>query len=223
MCADCNSGGPVRRPVVGVLGSGTEPLRRAVAERCRTLGELLARRGCHLLTGGGLGVMAAVSRAFVETPGRGGLALAVLPGDAETGEPPAGYPNPFVELAIRTHLPARGERGGDHDSRNHLNVLSADAVIALAGGAGTVSEVRLALRYGRPVLVLVGDVLVDDVLVGDVLVGDVLADDVERELPGCPVEVPRAVSLEAVEVWLDRALRSWMDAETPKPFHPPAS
>jgi len=176
--------------VIAVLGGGAEPLRPAVAERCRMLGELLARRGCHLLTGGGRGVMAAVSQAFVETPGRAGLALAVLPGDATTGEPPPGYPNPWVELAIRTHLPARGGRGADPDSRNHLNVLTADGLVALAGGSGTRSEVELALRHGRPVCVLV--------------------EDVERELPGCPPGAPRVTSLDDVGDWLEEVLGSSM-------------
>ena len=37
-------------------------------------------------------------------------------------------------------------------SRNHINVLSADAIVALPGGAGTVSEAQLAVRYRKPIL-----------------------------------------------------------------------
>lgn len=177
--------------MIGVLGGGAEPLAPEVAERCRALGALLARRGCHLLTGGGRGVMAEVTRAFVATPSRAGLALAILPGDAATGEPPSGYPNPAVELAIRTHLPARGERGADPDSRNHLNVLTADALIALAGGPGTRSEVELALRYGRPVCAF--------------------AEDVEQELPGYAEGVARVAGLEALEAWLADVLDAGAD------------
>lgn len=97
--------------------------------------------------------MGAVCRAFAETGGREGLVIGVLPkSDAvDESKPPAGYPNTWVEIAIRTHLPARGARGADQNSRNHINVLSADAVLALPGGPGTLSEVRLALAYGRPV------------------------------------------------------------------------
>jgi len=134
-----------RRPIVGVMGSGTEPHEAAAA----VLGRLLASRGVDLLTGGGRGVMASVSRAFAETPGRTGLVIGILPGDPE---PPPGYPNLWVEIVIRTHLPWSGDRGTDPRSRNHVNVLSSDAVIALPGGAGTRSELVLAGRYGRPAI-----------------------------------------------------------------------
>jgi predicted Rossmann-fold nucleotide-binding protein len=100
--------------------------------------------------------MAAVSAAFAAVEGRRGLVLGVLPGDA-LGRAPEGYPNAHVELAIRTHLPLSGERGEELLSRNHLNVLSADAVVALPGGAGTASEVRLALAYGRPLVCFLRD------------------------------------------------------------------
>lgn len=141
-----------RRPVVGVMGSG----REEHAERAEPLGRWLAEEGVHLLTGGGAGVMAAVSRAFCAVEERRGLAIGVLPGDGD-GRAPEGYPNPWIELAIRTHLQARGKGGASPQSRNHLNALSADVVIALPGGAGTQSEVELALRYARPVVAFVGE------------------------------------------------------------------
>lgn len=137
----------MRLPVVGVLGSGTAPH----TERARDVGQWLAREGVHLLTGGGAGVMEAVSRAFFEVPDRKGAVIGILPGSAE-GTPTGGYPNPWVEIAISTHLPLSGERGTDPLSRNHINVLSSDVLLALPGGAGTASEVRLALRYGRPLV-----------------------------------------------------------------------
>jgi len=65
-------------------------------------------------------------------------------------------PNPWVEVPIRTHLPLSGVDGTDPRSRNHINVLTADVVVALPGGDGTRSEVRLALRYGRPVVAFLG-------------------------------------------------------------------
>lgn len=96
--------------------------------------------------------MESVSRAFHAVPDRRGLVIGVLPGSDVTGAPPSGYPNPWLELRIATHLPARGERGSDPDSRNHVNVLSSDVVVALPGGSGTRSEVALAVDYGRPVV-----------------------------------------------------------------------
>ena len=130
--------------IVGVMGSGIEPH----VELAAPLGRLIAARGCHLLTGGGGGVMASVSEAFVAVERRTGRSIGVLPGpDARPG-----YPNPFVEIPIRTHLPLSGAMGRDARSRNHVNVLSSDVVIALPGGEGTRAEVELALRYARPVL-----------------------------------------------------------------------
>lgn len=136
-----------RAPVVGVMGSGREPHR----ERAHHLGEWIARAGFHLLTGGGQGVMAAVTEAFVRVADRRGVAIGILPGAAgRSGGAPPGYPNPWVEIAVRTHLDQVGADGAGRASRNHLNVLSSDVVVVLPGAAGTASEARLALRYGRP-------------------------------------------------------------------------
>ena len=137
-----------RLPIVGVMGSGTEPH----SERTVPLGEWLARRGVHLLTGGGGGVMASVSEAFWSIRDRRGSVIGVIPGDERGQVAKAGYPNPWVEIAIRTHLSALGERGAAPDSRNHINVLSSNVLVVLPGGAGTASEVALSGRYGRPVV-----------------------------------------------------------------------
>ena len=131
-----------RLPIVGVMGSGTE----AHEPRAQQVGSWLATEGVHLLTGGGGGVMASVSRAFHETPGRRGLVIGVLPSSASaSSEPKPGYPNPWVEIPIYTHLPFSGERGTDPLSRNHINVLTSDVVIFLPGAAGTASEAELAV------------------------------------------------------------------------------
>jgi len=136
-----------RLPIVGVLGSGTE----AHKELAVPLGAALAEMGVHLLTGGGGGVMGAVSESFAGVPERRGSVLAILPGDAQ-GAAPSGYPNPWVEIPIRTHLPLSGAQGTDPMSRNHLNILSADVLIALPGSAGTRSELELALMYTKAVV-----------------------------------------------------------------------
>jgi len=144
-----------RQPIVGVMGSGNEEFPGLA----RPLGEWIAHSGCHLLTGGGGGVMAAVSRSFYSVDGRAGRSIGVLPGDPARGTrgTATGYPNPWIEIPVRTHLPLSGERGRDPRSRNHLNVLSADAIVALPGGAGTRSEVELALDYGRPLVCWLGE------------------------------------------------------------------
>lgn len=139
-----------RLPIVGVLGSGKEPHE----EEAKPLGEWLAREGVHLLTGGGGGVMEAVSRAFHHVSPRKGLVIGILPGTVTDSEysPKPGYPNPWVEVPIHTHLPKSGVEGTDPLSRNHLNVLTAEVLVALPGSHGTASEVELALRYGRPLI-----------------------------------------------------------------------
>lgn len=173
--------------VVGVLGSG----RDEHIEKAEPLGRWLAAQSAHLLTGGGKGVMASVSRAFSATPNRAGLVVGVLPGevgDAGYRAKP-GYPNTWVELAIRTHLPLSGARGTEPLSRNHLNVLSSDVLVALPGGSGTASELRLARRYGRPAIAFL---------------------DSRDDIPGMPSDIEVATTLELVQGFL----RPYLDSNT---------
>jgi len=148
------------RTVVAVIGSGVSADPHAA-----DVGRLIADLGHDLLTGGGRGVMEAVSRAFFETSPRRGIVIGVLPGfvagldevedriQSEVGyDLPPGYPNNWVELAIYTHLPDSGGDGAMASSRNHLNVLSADAIVALPGREGTESEIWLATQYGVPIV-----------------------------------------------------------------------
>ena len=151
-----------RRRVITVIGSGqiADPNSEAV-------GRLVATLGFDLLTGGGRGVMEAVSRGFSETKPRNGIVIGIIPATVQGLEliedrraaatdvryaPPPGYPNQWVELAIRTHLPDSGPMGTLRSSRNHITVLSADAVVALPGREGTLSEIWLARQYGVPII-----------------------------------------------------------------------
>jgi uncharacterized protein (TIGR00725 family) len=137
-------------PIVGVMGSGTYEHPGLAAP----LGKWLATLGVHLLTGGGRGLMESVSRAFYEVEERRGLVIGILPAASENdpAKSPAGYPNPWVEIVIRTHLPWSGERGQSPMSRNHINVLTSDVMIVMPGGPGTKSEALLAVKYGCPVI-----------------------------------------------------------------------
>ncbi len=137
-----------------------------------------------------VGVMGAVSRAFHETPGRRGLVIGVLPcipgnsGDWRLG-PKDGYPNRWVEIPIQTHLPSSGEQGGEPTSRNHVNVLTSDVIVAMPGGAGTLSEVELAVRYERPVIAFV---------------------ELDQGIPGLPENVPVSDGLEGVQSFVMKHL-----------------
>jgi len=140
-----------RLPIVGVMGSHAA----AWAAYAAPLGAHLAARGVHLLTGGGAGTMAAVAEAFCGVPGRRGVSIGVLPAmpHPEQGfAPMEGYPNPWVEVPIVTPL---GVFNGGDDAlitRNHVNILSADAVVALPGSIGTHNEIRLARRFGKKIV-----------------------------------------------------------------------
>ena len=99
--------------------------------------------------------MAAVSKSFHDTPNRRGLVIGVLPCDESPEVPRDGYPNQWVEIPILTHLPLGGDRGAEPMSRNHINILTSDVIVALPGDAGTGSEVKLAVKYGRPVIAFI--------------------------------------------------------------------
>ena len=174
-----------RLPVIGVMGSGT----KRYAARASRVGSWIARSGYHLLTGGGAGVMDAVTEAFVSIAPRAGLAVGILPADIRSPNhcSPTGYPNPWVELVIQTHLPSRGTYGEDKFSRNHLNVLSSDAIILFPGSAGTASEARLAVLYERPCVAYFAS-------------GD--------QMPTLPASIPLESSFDAVQEFVRNALRT---------------
>jgi uncharacterized protein (TIGR00725 family) len=144
-----------RLPIVAVIGSGTNPYE----DLALPLGSWLATQDVHLLTGAGQGVMAAVSRAFSEVPRRKGLVLGIVPCKAENAPdiPKPGYPNEWVEVPIRTHLHLSGTSGTDLRSRNHIVILTANVLVALPGGPGTASEVKLGLRYRKPLIAFLKD------------------------------------------------------------------
>ena len=169
----------LRRPIVGVMGSAVD----RHADRARQVGRWIAAQGYHLLTGGGDGVMGAVTEAFINVRERAGAALAIvpcMPGDA-AATPLDGYPNRWVEIPIFTHLDTGRPRGDSPSSRNHLNVLSSTAIIFLPGGVGTASEARLALRYGRPGVAYL---------------------DAREEIPELPAEIPVEADFEQVAAFI---------------------
>jgi predicted Rossmann-fold nucleotide-binding protein len=162
-----------RRIVIGVMGSGTAEHPDLAAP----LGRWIAEEGFDLLTGGGGGVMEAVARAFTAVEPRRGVSIGVVPGRVDANgryQARPGYPGPDVELVIRTHLPLSGEEGTDPMSRNHINVLSSDVIVALPGGSGTRSEILLAAQYGCPVIAYAGQDEPPDDLPGGVPVARTL-------------------------------------------------
>jgi uncharacterized protein (TIGR00725 family) len=129
-----SAGRPAR---IAVCGAGEADERLAAA--AEAVGRLLAEAGAVLVCGGLGGVMEAAARGAA---GAGGLVLGVLPGaDAAAA-------NPHVTVPLPT---------GMGEARNALVVRFADAVIAVGGGWGTLSEVALAKKMGVPVVLLAPD------------------------------------------------------------------
>lgn len=126
------------RTIIGVMGGAVAD--DTVIAHAYSIGRLIAEHDLVLLNGGrNAGVMAASARGAAEA---GGLVVGVLPDETTVGA------TPYLDIAIPT---------GMGDARNVINVLASHVVIALPGGAGTISEVALALKAGRPVVALAFD------------------------------------------------------------------
>lgn len=126
----------MRRIVIGVMGPGEQATTSNI-ESAYQLGELIADSGWVLLTGGRkTGVMDAACRGAKT---RGGLTVGILPNHSETDV------SPSVDLAIFTDM---------GNARNQINVLSANVIVACGIGLGTISEIALALKIGKTVILL---------------------------------------------------------------------
>lgn len=122
--------------LIGVIGAGqaTEQGRQWAYE----IGRLIAWREAFLVCGGLGGVMEEACRGCVEA---GGEAIGILPGDD------AAQANPWVSLPIVTNM---------GHARNVIIAHSAQALVAVEGEYGTLSEIAVALKLGRPVTALGG-------------------------------------------------------------------
>ena len=121
-------------PLIGVIGAGV--CSESVAVLAREVGDEIARRGAVLVCGGLGGVMAAAARGAKEA---GGTTLGILPGGSIYDA------NPFIDFPVATNM---------GQARNAIIVQTAQALIAIAGGYGTLSEMALALKIGKAVVVL---------------------------------------------------------------------
>ena len=130
---------PRHRPAhIAVIGDGDPrgPEAHRILEWAEEVGQLLARAGATVVTGGLGGVMRAASLGAVS---EGGVTIGILPG-ADPAEA-----NEYVTIPIATGLGV---------IRNMVVVTAADAVVAVGGRHGTLSEIGLALRMGRHVVTL---------------------------------------------------------------------
>lgn len=121
--------------IIGVMGGGN--VTSQIEHQAYELGALIAKQGWILLNGGrNAGVMAASAKGAAE---HGGLTIGILPDDDTS------------QVASDIQIPICTGMGS---ARNTINVLSSNIVIACPGGAGTISEIALALKHGKTVITM---------------------------------------------------------------------
>lgn len=121
-------------PYIAVIGAGDAT--GDFYEQAREVGKRVAERGGIVVCGGLGGVMEAAAKGATEA---GGLAIGILPDEDRRRA------NGYLSYSVAT---------GVGQARNLAVVCSADLVIAVGGGYGTLSEIGLAWKLGRPVVVL---------------------------------------------------------------------
>lgn len=124
------------KTIIGVMGpgEGATDKEKSIATE---LGQQIPTNGWTLLTGGrNAGVMHAASKGAKQA---GGLTIGILPSSDRKGM------SKFVDIPICT---------GIGSARNNINILSSDVVVVCGTGAGTTSEVMLALKSQKPLILL---------------------------------------------------------------------
>ncbi|MEL6343723.1 MAG: TIGR00725 family protein [Myxococcota bacterium] len=123
---------------MSIIGGGKiDTVQACDAER---LGQLAVEAGFRICCGGMGGVMAAACRGARQAANyQEGDTMGILPGLDRS------MANPFVDIALPTSL---------GHGRNLLVVATGDVVVAIGGASGTLSEIALAWRLGRPIVVL---------------------------------------------------------------------
>lgn len=133
---------PARRPLVAVIGNAKLDPGDPKVALAQEVGRLLVESGCRVVTGGLGGVMAAAMHgAKSASNAADGDTIAVLPSYDPADADPA------ADIVLAT---------GMNIGRNII-VANADAVIAIGGGAGTLSEIAIAWQLRRPVIALASD------------------------------------------------------------------
>jgi len=118
--------------MIGVIGSGS--CNDEIYEMARKVGDGIAKAGAILVCGGLGGVMEGACRGAYEA---GGQTVGILPG------PDKAQANPYVGIPVVTDL---------GHARNILIVRTSDMLVAISGGYGTLSEISIGLKLGKPVI-----------------------------------------------------------------------
>ena len=120
------------RVMIGVIGGST--VSKELTSLAEEVGKLIALKGAVLVCGGMGGVMEASAKGAKSA---GGFTVGIIPGAVKT------QANPYIDVPIVT---------GMGEARNVIVVRSSDAVIAIGGRYGTLSEIAFALNFGVPVV-----------------------------------------------------------------------
>ena len=120
------------KPRIGVMGSGS--CSPEIYELARKVGFLIGQKGAILISGGMGGIMEAAAKGAKEA---GGITIGILPGND------AAEANRYIDIPIVTDL---------GNARNIINVLTSQAIIAVRGAYGTLSEIALAMKCCIPVV-----------------------------------------------------------------------
>ena len=123
--------------MIGVIGAGSCP--KKIEELALEVGREIAHSGGIVVCGGLGGVMAAAARGAKEA---GGYTIGILPG------PSIHDANAYIDFPIATNM---------GHARNAIIAQTSEALIAVAGGYGTLSEIALALKMGKGVVALASE------------------------------------------------------------------
>jgi uncharacterized protein (TIGR00725 family) len=119
---------------IGVIGA--EKAKDGEKKIAKEVGMEIGRAGHLLICGGRGGIMEAAAKGVKS---RGGLSVGILPGETKKEA------NQYIDVAIVTAM---------SHARNAIIARTADVLLAVGGGAGTLSEIALALKIGKPVILL---------------------------------------------------------------------
>ncbi len=121
--------------LIGVVGAG-RVIDDSIISLAYNVGKIIARRGAILICGGLAGVMEAAAKGAVEAKG---ITVGLLPGNDKKSA------NPYIQIPIATNL---------GHARNAIIAQASDGLISVGGSYGTLSEISLALKMGKPVVAL---------------------------------------------------------------------
>jgi uncharacterized protein (TIGR00725 family) len=120
------------QPIIGVIGSGQ--CESSIYQLALEVGEEIAKRGAILICGGLGGVMEAAAKGASLA---GGITVGILPG------PSCNSANPYIKIPVATDM---------GQARNVIIAHTADGLVAVSGGAGTLSEIGHGLKIGKPIV-----------------------------------------------------------------------